>query len=195
MAARGKLIVISAPSGAGKTTIARAIMQANPSLAFSVSATTRPMRQGETAGRDYFFLSREEFQRRVTASEFAEWEELYGNFYGTLKSEIDRALGDGRHLLFDVDVKGGLSIKRLYPGALLLFIAPPGIDILRERLSRRGTENEETLARRMARVAMEMELGKQFDHQIINDDLPRAVAEAHTLVEQYLHSLTEEGTA
>src|SRR5512144_408514 len=103
----GKLVVVSAPSGAGKTSIAREILKRNPSLEFSVSATTRPMRAGEADGRDYFFLTREEFERRVRAGEFVEWEEIYGNLYGTLRSEIERALSHGRHLLFDLDVKGG----------------------------------------------------------------------------------------
>ena len=183
---RGKLIVISAPSGAGKTTIAREILKRNPSCAFSVSATTRPMRAGEVDGRDYFFLSREEFERRVHAGEFVEWEEIFGNLYGTLRSEIDRALLAGRHLLFDVDVKGGLSIKRHYPHALLIFIEPPSLEVLRQRLHNRHTEDAATLARRMERVAMEMETGKAFDRHCVNDDLGRAVEEVQGLVQEYL---------
>src|SRR5512132_1952414 len=145
----GKLIVISAPSGAGKTTIAREILKRNPSLEFSVSATTRPVRTGEEHGRDYFFLTREEFERRVHAGEFVAREEIYGNLYGTLKSELERALRNGRHLLFDLDVKGGLSIKRQYPDALLIFIEPPSMEVLRQRLQNRRTEDAATFARRM----------------------------------------------
>src|SRR5512147_2434897 len=136
----GNLIVISAPSGSGKTTIAREVMHQIPGIEFSVSATTRPKRVTEEDGRDYFFLTREEFRRRVDAGEFAEWEEIYGDFYGTLRSEIDRALAQGERMLFDVDVKGGLSIKRLYPEALLIFIEPPSVEILHERLRNRKTE-------------------------------------------------------
>ena len=183
---RGRLIVISAPSGAGKTSIARAILERTPHTRFSVSATTRPMRETEREGVDYFFLTKEEFLRRVEAQEFAEWEEIYGDYYGTLRSEIDRALAMGERILFDVDVKGGLSIKRLYPEALLVFIEPPSLEILRERLRNRRTEDPETLRRRLARVPMEMELGKSFDHQVVNDRLDRAIGEVEQIVQQYL---------
>jgi len=182
----GKLVVISAPSGAGKTTIAHAMLAAFPSLSFSVSATTRPQRENETEGKDYFFLSRAEFERRVAAGEFAEWEEIYGNLYGTLKSEISRAAKERHHLLFDVDVKGALSLKRLYPEALLIFIRPPSIEVLIKRLRDRKTEDEETFARRMERVAMEMTKADQFDRVCVNDDLERAIAEAKNIIEQYL---------
>ena len=185
---RGKLVVISAPSGAGKTSIARAILDANPLLEFSVSATTRPRRSGETEGKDYFFLTREEFTRRTAQGEFVEWEELYGHLYGTLRSEIDRALVHGRHLLFDVDVNGGLSIKKQYPEALLIFVCPPDQETLRRRLENRGTEDRQTIDRRMARVPMEMEKGKLFDHQVVNDDLERAVNEVLKIVNEYLSS-------
>jgi guanylate kinase len=182
----GKLVVISAPSGAGKTTIARALLERCSSLSFSVSATTRPRRPAEIDGRDYFFLSRPEFERRVEAGEFVEWEEIYGNYYGTLKAEILRAGAEGRNLLFDVDVKGGLSIKRHYPHALLIFIRPPSLEALRRRLENRNTEDARTLEQRMERVAMEMDRGRAYDHTCINDDLPRAVAEVEQIVEPYL---------
>lgn len=162
------------------------MLAAFPSLSFSVSATTRPQRENETDGKDYFFLSRPEFERRVAAGEFAEWEEIYGNLYGTLKSEISRAGKEGRHLLFDVDVKGALSLKRLYPDALLIFIRPPSIEVLIKRLRDRKTEDEETFARRMERVAMEMTKADQFDRVCVNDDLERAIAEVKNIIEQYL---------
>jgi guanylate kinase len=184
--APGRLVVISAPSGAGKTTIARAIMEAHPTLRFSVSATTRPVRSGEQDGRDYFFLTRGEFQRRVEAGAFVEWEEIYGNYYGTLRREVDLAMEEGRHILFDIDVKGGLSIRRQYPASLLIFIRPPSVETLYERLRNRKTENATTLSQRMARVPLELELGEAFDHQVVNDDLPRAVAEVNTIVSVYL---------
>lgn len=185
--ASGTLIVISAPSGSGKTTIAREIMKRNPSLAFSVSATTRPKREGEEDGRDYFFLTDEEFRRRVAAGDFVEWEEIYGNLYGTLREEVDRAMRNGRHLLFDVDVKGGLSIKRHYPAALMIFIRPPSLEALHRRLKNRKTEDETALARRLARVPMELELGQAFDHQVINDRLEQAIDDVQKIVEQYIH--------
>jgi len=183
---RGKLVVISAPSGAGKTSLAQAILARNPGMRFSVSATTRPMRSNEIDGTDYYFLTKEEFQHRVAAGEFAEWEEIYGDYYGTLRAEIDRALAAGQHLIFDVDVKGGLSIKRLYPDALLIFIRPPSAEVLYERLRSRHTENDAALARRMERVPMELELGKQFDKQVTNDVLNQAIEEVQRLVQNYL---------
>jgi len=183
---RGKLVVISAPSGAGKTSLAQAILARNPGMRFSVSATTRPMRSNEIDGTDYYFLTKEEFQHRVAAGEFAEWEEIYGDYYGTLRAEIDRALAAGQHIIFDVDVKGGLSIKRLYPDALLIFIRPPSAEVLYERLRSRHTENDAALARRMERVPMELELGKQFDKQVTNDVLNQAIEEVQRLVQNYL---------
>jgi guanylate kinase len=181
----GKLIVISAPSGSGKTTIAKEIMRRFPSLGFSVSATTRGRRPEEIEGRDYFFLTREEFRRRVDAGEFVEWEELYGDFYGTLKVEVDRAMEREQDLLFDVDVKGGLSIKAHYPAAFLIFIRPPSMEILKDRLLKRRTEHADALARRLARAEMEMELGKRFDRQVVNDDLERAIGEVQELIEHH----------
>jgi guanylate kinase len=186
--ARGKLVVISAPSGAGKTTIARTILEAHPTLGFSVSATTRPVREGEQEGRDYFFLTKEEFRRRIGAGDFVEWEEIYGNYYGTLRQEVDRALQGGRHILFDIDVKGGLSIRKRYPESLLIFICPPSLRVLHERLRNRKTENEAAVSQRMKRVPLEMRLGATFDHQVVNDDLPRARAEVNAIVSKYLQA-------
>lgn len=184
--ARGKLIVISAPSGAGKTTIAQTVLASHPSMKFSVSATTRPRRENEADGRDYYFLSKDEFRRRVDAGKFVEWEEIYGNYYGTLKAELDRCLAEGTHLLFDIDVKGALSIKRHYPEALLIFIRPPSIEMLLDRLKGRKTEDAATIVRRMERAPMEMETGMKFDHQVVNDDLGRAIAEVEKIVQTYL---------
>jgi len=186
--ARGKLVVISAPSGAGKTTIARAILEVHPTLRFSVSATTRPVREGEREGRDYFFLTKEEFRRRIDAGDFVEWEEIYGNYYGTLRQEVDRALEGGLHILFDIDVKGGLSIRRRYPESLLIFIRPPSLQILRKRLRNRKTESNGAVSERMKRVPLEMQLGAAFDHQVVNDDLPRAIAEVNRIVSSYLQA-------
>ncbi len=191
---RGKLIVVSAPSGAGKTTIVRTMMAKYPAMLFSVSATTRPQRAREKQGKDYFFLTKEEFERRIKAGELVEWEEIYGNYYGTLKSEVDRALHNGRIMMFDIDVKGGLSIKQRYPDdTVLIFIKPPSVEALQRRLLDRKTEDEATVARRMTRVPMELEKGNEFQYQVVNDDLQTALAEVekilttHTNVES-IHS-------
>lgn len=170
------LFVLSAPSGAGKTTIARSMLRQFPSLRFSVSATTRPRRPRETDGKDYFFLSRDEFEARVADGGLVEWEEIYGNLYGTLKSEVDRVLEDGGHMLFDIDVKGALSIKRLYgDAAVTIFILPPSLDVLRQRLEHRGTDSAEVVERRMQRSAWELEQVPLFDQSVLNDDLARSV--------------------
>ena len=183
---RGKLIVVSAPSGAGKTTIVKAILAKYPSMLFSVSAATRSKRETEVDGKDYFFLTRREFERRIAAGELVEWEEIYGNLYGTLKSEVDKALTTGRVMLFDIDVKGGLSIKRTYPhDSVLIFIKPPSIEVLEARLRGRKTEDERTFRRRMDRVAMELGLARQFDFQVVNDDLQTAITEVDTLVQAH----------
>jgi guanylate kinase len=183
---RGRLIVISAPSGAGKTSIAQAILARNLGMRFSVSATTRPRRVTETEGKDYYFLTKEEFRRRVAAGEFAEWEEIYGEYYGTLRSEIDRAITAGESLVFDIDVKGGLSIKKLYPDALLIFVQPPSVDDLLERLRKRHTENSTTLRRRMERVPMELAMGARFDRKVFNDVLERAIEEVQDIIQHYI---------
>ncbi|HTK81878.1 MAG TPA: guanylate kinase [Bacteroidota bacterium] len=171
-----KLIVISAPSGAGKTTIARELMRRHPELLFSVSATTRPRRSFETEGTDYFFLTKERFKEYIGQDKMVEWEEIYGEFYGTLKSEVDKALSEGKAMLFDIDVNGALSIKKHYPEeSLLIFIKPPSLEELTERLTNRKTEDSETIHRRLERVPMEMEKVKEFDVCIVNDDLEKAV--------------------
>jgi guanylate kinase len=180
---RGKLIVVSAPSGAGKTTIVKAILAKYPSMLFSVSGTTRSKRGSEIEGKDYFFLPRQEFERRICAGELVEWEEIYGDLYGTLKIEVDRALANGKAMLFDIDVKGGLSIKRKYPDdTVLIFVKPPSLEVLKSRLLNRKTEDEAAFRRRMERVAMELEMASLFDYQVVNDDLQTAIAEADMLV-------------
>jgi len=180
---KGKLIVVSAPSGSGKTTIVKAVLAAFPEMLFSVSATTRPMRDGEVEGKDYFFLTREEFERRIKTGQLLEWEEIYGDLYGTLKSEVERALSAGKAMVFDIDVKGALSIKRHYPhDAILIFISPPSLEVLRSRLLNRRTEDEETLERRLDRASMELKTASQFDYRVVNDDLQAAVAEVNKIV-------------
>lgn len=159
----------------------------NPSLGFSVSATTRPKRDGEIDGKDYFFLSEEEFQRRARDGEFVEWEEVYpGKLYGTLKAEVERLRDLGRDVLFDLDVKGGLSISAQYPEACLIFIRPPSVDCLQQRLEGRKTEDADTIAKRLERVPLEMELGATFTHRVINDDLQTAIADVQQIVINHL---------
>jgi guanylate kinase len=183
MPSHKRLFIFSAPSGAGKTTITQHLLKRFPSLCFSISATTRNQRPGEVHGKNYYFLSREEFERSIANGELAEYEEIFGNLYGTLKSEIQRALDDGKYLVFDVDVKGALALRRAFPdNSLMIFIAPPDVDKLRERLSARNTESEEQLRMRLARVEMEMERQNEFDIIIINDDLETALTEAEEVI-------------
>jgi guanylate kinase len=164
----------------------KAILARYPSMMFSVSATTRPKRETEVEGKDYFFLQREDFEKRIAAGELVEWEEIYGNLYGTLKREVDKALTSGRTMLFDIDVKGGLSIKRRYPDdSHLIFIKPPSIEVLRDRLLNRKTEDEATFKRRMERVAMELGMASQFDYQVVNDNLQKAIDEVDKLVVEH----------
>ena len=179
-----QLIVLSAPSGAGKTTIAREILSRHPAeVIFSVSATTRSMRAGERDGADYYFLSREKFEELIASGALIEHEEIFGNYYGTPKSEVQRAKLMGKSLLFDIDVKGGLSIRRLFPKeSLLIFIAPPDMQTLEARLRTRMTESDATIARRLERAQMEMSMADQYDQMVVNDDLERAVREVEEII-------------
>jgi guanylate kinase len=183
----GRLIVISAPSGGGKTTIAGEILRRHPELVFSVSATTRPRREHEVDGVDYHFLTREKFQELIGGNQLVEYEELFGQLYGTLRREVDAGLKAGNSILFDVDVKGALSIKKLYgETAVLIFVKPPDTDSLVARLRNRRTEDPKALARRLERVPMEMEQARFFDHQVVNDVLERAVENVDGIVRDAL---------
>ncbi len=182
MIRRGMLLVVSAPSGAGKTTIVKEILKAYPNFGFSVSATTRSKRPGEVDGKDYFFLPRSEFEKKIAAGELVEHEEIYSNYYGTLKSEVEKALSNGKDIVFDVDVNGGLSIKNKFPEAVLIFIKPPSIETLRNRLKGRGSETDEQIDRRMERVEMELEKSAGFDYIVTNDELKRAVNEVFGII-------------
>jgi guanylate kinase len=185
----GKLLIFSAPSGSGKTTIVKHLLNNNSRLEFSISACSRAMRKGEVNGRDYYFLSPEEFKRKINNNEFVEWEEVYpDSYYGTLKSEIERIWEKGNQVVFDVDVKGGLNLKRIFSDrALAIFIMPPSVEELQKRLELRGTETIESLASRVGKAREEMEYAKDFDIIIINDNLDKAVADASNAVNQFLH--------
>lgn len=183
-----KAILFSAPSGSGKTTIIREILKRFDCFEFSISATSRPPRQGERDGVDYYFLTSEEFERRVKENLFLEWEEVYaGTRYGTLKSEIDRIWNNGHVIIFDVDVNGGMNIKKYFGAeALALFVMPPSIEVLEMRLRNRGTESEEAIAKRLGRSAEELKMSGNFDVTILNDDLARAVDETQRVINNYL---------
>jgi len=188
---RGKLIVISAPSGSGKTTIANALLRRHPEFIFSVSATTRAKRPNEKHGKHYYFLTREEFKQAIEKNELVEWEEIYGNYYGTLKHVVDEALTQGKIVLFDVDVNGGLSIKKQYPeDAVLIFIKPPSLEDLKTRLQRRNTEDDVQLKHRLDRVPMEIDRGLLYDYSVVNDNLKKAIDEVDEIVKKAIHSVT-----
>jgi guanylate kinase len=180
-----RLIVLAAPSGAGKTTIAHKLLDRHPNWRFSVSATTRNKRFSERDGVDYHFLTREEFERSIATGDLVEYEEIFGNLYGTLVSQTKAALerSSDEKLVFDVDVNGALSLRKAFPNdAFLIFIAPPSVDVLEERLRGRATETAESIAIRMSRVEMEMEEAKSFDAIVINDRVDRAVEEIESLI-------------
>ncbi|MBL7729975.1 MAG: guanylate kinase [Chitinophagaceae bacterium] len=184
-----KIIIIAAPSGAGKTSVTRHLLKTLPDkLAFSVSCATRQPRNNEKDGVDYYFIMAAEFERRINNKEFVEWEMVYpGKYYGTLKAELNRIWESGRAPLLDVDVKGGINVQQQYPyQSLSLFIEPPSIDELERRLRARGTETEESLRARIDKASYELEFKSQFDRIIINDDLSRACAEAEQAVREFL---------
>jgi guanylate kinase len=186
----GKLFIFSAPSGSGKTTIVKFLLQNIEGLTFSVSATSREMRAGEQNGKDYFFLSKEEFKTRIDNNEFLEWEEVYsGSFYGTLKSEVDGMLQQGKHVLFDVDVLGGLNIKQQYQNqALAVFVKAPSISTLLERLKTRSTDTEEQIQKRIEKAEFGMNYAEKFDYILINDDLTKAQKEIRSIVLNFINT-------
>lgn len=186
--ATGKLIIFSAPSGSGKSTIINYLLAQGLNLAFSISATSRPPRGTEQDGVEYFFLTPEEFKRRIANDEFLEYEEVYENrFYGTLKAQVERQLEAGQNVVFDVDVVGGCNIKNYYDGrALSVFIQPPGIDELRKRLTGRGTDAPEVIESRIAKAEFELGFAGKFDVVIVNDDLQKAQAETLKVIKDFI---------
>ncbi len=189
----GKLIIFSAPSGAGKTTLVKHVLQSDLPLAFSVSACTRPMRQGETNGRDYYFLTVPEFREHIDKGDFVEWEEVYeGSYYGTLRSEVDRIWAEGKHVLFDVDVKGGIALKKRFGDrALAVFVEPPSVEELERRLIARSTDSEEKIRQRIAKAEYELTFAPEFDRIIINDRLENAQKEAIEAIEEFIRRQRE----
>jgi guanylate kinase len=184
----GKALIFSAPSGSGKTTIVKHLLKSNPDLGFSISASTRDKRgRTEENGKDYYFLSPEEFKEKIDRNEFIEWEEVYeGNFYGTLKSEIERIWNSGKNVIFDVDVKGGLNLKKYFGDkALAVFVKVPSMEVLKERLHDRGTESDESLSRRLFKAKFEMSFEDKFDTVLVNEDLQQSLTKAQSLYDSF----------
>ena len=191
----GKLIVFSAPSGSGKTTIVRHLLEQDDlNLEFSISATSREKRGEEVDGKDYYYLSAKEFKTKIKNDEFLEWEEVYrDNFYGTLKTEVERIWKQGKHVIFDIDVSGGLRIKRKFPEeTLAVFVKPPSIDELKIRLKKRKTESADKINMRVAKASAELATAPLFDVVIENDNLDNALKEAHKLVGEFVNSKKKE---
>jgi guanylate kinase len=184
----GKALIFSAPSGSGKTTIVKHLLANNPTLGFSISASTRDRRgRTEQDGKDYHFLTPEDFKKKIDNNEFIEWEEVYaGNFYGTLKSEIERIWRSGKDVVFDVDVKGGINLKKYFgEKALAIFVKVPSVDVLKQRLQIRGTESEESLSRRLFKAKFEMAFADKFDVVLLNENLDQSTAEAQKLYDNF----------
>lgn len=189
----GKVVIISAPSGAGKTTIVRHLLGIGElKLDFSISACTRPMREGEVNGRDYHFITVDRFKSMIEDDAFVEWEEVYKNsYYGTLKTEVERIWKLNRHVLFDVDVMGGVNLKSKFgEKALAIFVMPPSVEVLKQRLEQRGTETEEKIANRIHKASLELKFARKFDVTVLNDDLANALGETEKLVAGFLNQTT-----
>ena len=186
----GKLIVISAPSGAGKTSIVHQLLKDIPELSFSVSASSRERRENELHGKDYYFLGVEGFQQKIKEDAFLEWEQVYENqYYGTLKSEIERIWSEGKTVIFDVDVVGGLNIKKQYPKKCLsIFIMPPSVEVLAERLIGRGSESDESVKKRLDKAEEEISKNKQFDTIILNDDFEIACEQTKEVITNFINA-------
>lgn len=183
-----KVIIFSAPSGSGKTTIVHELLKRYPQFEFSISATSRSPRGAEKDGVDYYFLTEEEFLRRIEADAFVEWEAVYaGTHYGTLRSEVDRIWSKGNVIIFDVDVVGGVNLKRIFGDkACSVFIMPPSIEELERRLIGRGTDAAEVIAKRVAKAGQEIERAPEFDHVVVNDDLQRAIADTCAIIDNFI---------
>jgi len=186
---KAKLYVFSAPSGSGKTTIVRDVLKNYPGFVFSISATTRKRRDTEKEGIDYFFISEKEFNEKINTGEFVEWEKFYDYYYGTLKSLVDNNLANGISTVFEVDVKGALSIKNAYKNSVLIFIAPPSIEALKDRLIKRNTETNEDLKKRIERAEMELSFKDKFDYVVSNVNLEEAKKEVKNIIEKEIKEM------
>lgn len=191
----GKLFVFSAPSGSGKTTIVRNTLKHFPDMIFSISSTTRKRRVNEIDGKDYFFITEDEFKAKIENSEFVEWEIFYDYYYGTSKSFVDDNIKSGKSVVFEVDVKGAVSIKNNYPEAVTIFIKPPSLDELKERLVKRNTETEVDLQKRFERMEMELEYEKHFDYVIENDNLEHAKEKVLNIINSELYKEINDGSS
>lgn len=189
MSEKGQLIIFSAPSGAGKTTLVKHLLKNHSNMEFSVSCCTRHPRANEIDGKDYYFISPEQFRRKIEADEFVEWEEVYkDHLYGTLRSEVDRIRNKGCHVLFDIDVQGGINIKKQYGDqALAIFIKPPSVEELRNRLQNRRSDSQEKIELRVQKSLHELTFANQFDHIIINDNLEKALEEVENSISNFLN--------
>ena len=184
---KGEIIAVSAPSGGGKTTIVKQILKKFPEIIFSVSATTRPKRKSEKNGVEYYFISEEEFNQKIKNNEFVEWEKFYDYYYGTFKSVIEENIKKGKSVLLEVDVKGAISLKRIYPEARLIYITPPSFEELVKRLRERRTESETDIKKRIERANMELSVKDKFDYFIDNKDLNKAIKDTSELINKILH--------
>ncbi|NNM16074.1 MAG: guanylate kinase [Bacteroidia bacterium] len=184
-----RLVIICGPSGSGKTTIVQHLLSNNPKLKFSISATTRIKRENEQDGDDYYFLSTDEFKKKIEADEFLEWEQVYTDlYYGTLKSEVERISKEGNMVIFDIDVQGGLNLQKQFKEkSLAIFVMPPSVEDLKKRLQRRKTESAESLLTRISKAEQEIEHAFHFDHVLVNKDLDKSFATAQELLDEYLN--------
>lgn len=189
MEKKGNLFVISAPSGAGKTTLIGQVLKRFPQLSYSISHTTRAPRKGETHGRDYFFITEQEFQSRITRDQWIEWALVHGNYYGTSKAFVSEELKKGKSLLLDIDVQGAKQVMNFEPGLVSVFILPPSMEVLRQRLEKRGTDSPSVISHRMANAQWEMAQQSAYGHVIVNDEIDQAVTDLCKIFENEMRSL------